>query len=46
MANLPYEYDFPGNQENTASIGFYPCLIARGRDNDIPGWDRKPPCLL
>jgi hypothetical protein len=28
MANLTFEYDFPGIQHNTASVGFNPCLSA------------------
>jgi NADPH-dependent glutamate synthase beta subunit-like oxidoreductase len=35
MAILTHEYDF---------LTF--CSVACDRDNDIPGWERKPPCLL
>jgi hypothetical protein len=37
------KYDFPGNQENTASIGFNPCSISCDLVND---WEREPPFML
>jgi hypothetical protein len=46
MANFRIEYDSPGIRHTTAFIGFDPRFIAYGRDNDIHGWERKPPCLL
>jgi hypothetical protein len=44
LANLPFETDCPGFQDNTAAIGFDPHSIACDPDNEIPGWEKEPPC--
>jgi len=37
MANLLFEYDFPGFHDSSAPIGFDPPSIACDPENDIPG---------
>jgi hypothetical protein len=46
MANLPFEYDVLAFRTTRPLFVLICVFIACGRDNDIPGWERKPPCLL